>query len=253
LFEENDVQILLKFVDSQFTEGTLDGKFYFSRNRYFIDLEENQIDKGIGDKREGNWTRAIDPKEEKFFISTENGETFPLNFEKAVFRQTYEGLKDLPICCFVLLSLKEDFEVYEEENKIFLKPEIEEKLIEQFENRDLIVITDAGELFNRFSTACEKENLNRMRGKVTYYDDEVEQHPLSQEEFDKDPAKALFYKRKFFEFQKEYRLVIKNNHQSDRILDIGNVRDIAYNLGKVAKGKSLPIEIRYREKTESDG
>ncbi|MFK4391527.1 hypothetical protein ABH916_003455 [Peribacillus frigoritolerans] len=245
--EDYNIEVLLKFVESQFAESTLDGKFYFSRNRYFIELEENQIDKGIGDKREGVWSKLYNPEKEKMFIVNEDGTEIPLSVTRGVFRQTYDDLKDVPICCFVLLSLKEDFDVNEDEKRLVLKPEIEEKLIEQFAGRDLIFVTDMREIIKRFDTACENEGLNRMRGMVKYYDDESEPHPLSQEEFDKDPARTLLYKRKFFEFQKEYRIALKKPQKSDRILDIGIVRDISYNLGTIELGKSLPIRLRFKE------
>ncbi|MGG3911261.1 hypothetical protein [Peribacillus simplex] len=243
--EHYDVKILLKFVESQFVESTLGGKFYFSRNRNFIDLEKQQIDKGIGDKREGVWSEVFNPETEQIFIENKNGEKLRLNVKKAVFRQTYEDVKDLPICCFVALSLKEDFEVNEEESKMVLKPEIKKKLVEQFLGRELIMFFDSSELIKRFDSACEKENLDRIRGKVTYYDDEIEPHPLSQEDFDKFPDRALMYKRKFFEFQKEYRIVITEPHQNDIILNVGDVRDIARNLGKIESDK-LPLDIVFK-------
>ncbi|MDA1913626.1 hypothetical protein PDR37_18215 [Bacillus cereus] len=59
--ENQDVFIVLQCVESQFAEGMLDGDFYFAKNRYFIDLEEKQIDKGIGDKREEVWSRIMHP------------------------------------------------------------------------------------------------------------------------------------------------------------------------------------------------
>lgn len=64
----------------------LDGDFYFARNRHFIDLEEEQIDKGIGDKREGVWSRVMSPQEDQVFIITEDGRELPLNFEKGIVR-----------------------------------------------------------------------------------------------------------------------------------------------------------------------
>lgn len=248
MFENIEANFLLKFVESQFAESTLDGKFYFSRNRQFIDLEEQQIDKGIGDKREGVWSKALHPKTEEMFIILEDGKELPLHFKKAVFRQSYEDLKDLPICCFVLLNLKEDF-IIEDENKLIIKPELEQKLAEQFDGRDLIFFTDTDEIIKRFDDACKKDNLNRMRGKVKYYDDEVESHPLSDEDFEADPSRTLLYKRKFFEFQKEFRIVIKKPFKNDLILDVGNTRDIAYNLGKVEQGK-IPLELMFRHSNQ---
>ncbi|MGG0278333.1 hypothetical protein ABEY37_00995 [Bacillus pacificus] len=246
--ENQDAFILLKCVESQFAESMLDGDFYFARNRYFIDLEEKQIDKGIGDKREGVWSRVLDPKTEKVSFIMDDGKEVPLNFEKCVFRQTRSNLKDCPICCFVILSFKNDFVVDEEQNILTLKPEIERKLSEQFAGRDLILFTDIDEIIERIDAACERENLSRMRGKVKYYDDETECHPLPLEEAESNPTRTLLYQRKFFEFQKEFRYILKKPQDNDMLLNIGNIRDIAYNLGKIKAGK-FQISLHYSLET----
>ncbi|TKJ07487.1 hypothetical protein FC702_05400 [Bacillus cereus] len=246
--ENQDAFILLKCVESQYSESMLDGDFYFARNRHFIDLEEKQIDKGIGDKREGVWSRVMSPQEDQVFIITEDGRELPLSFEKGIVRQTHSNLKDCPICCFVILSFKNDFVVDEEQNILTLKPEIERKLSEQFAGRDLIVFTDIDEIIERIDAACEKENLSRMRGKVTYYDDETECHPLPLEKAESNPTRKLLYKRKFFEFQKEFRYILKKPQDNDMLLNIGNIRDIAYNLGKIKAGK-FQISLHYSLET----
>ncbi|MDA1660372.1 hypothetical protein PDK35_10390 [Bacillus cereus group sp. TH153LC] len=241
--QEQDSYFLFKCVRKEFTESTLDGNFHFARNSYFKDLEERQIDKGIGDKREGVWSELIDPQTSKFVI-TVDGEKFPINFERAVFRQEHEKLKDCPICCFVMLSAKNDMEFDGETGKVNLKPEIEEKLAEQFAGRDLIFLGDFGELITRINTACKKDGLHMLRGTIKYYDDKTEPHPLSQEEFKKFPPKALLYKQKFFEYQKEYRFILTQPQDKDILLNVGNIRDIAYNLGEI-KADKLPIELTY--------
>ncbi|MEH7255801.1 hypothetical protein V7111_27210, partial [Neobacillus niacini] len=135
----------------------------------------------------------------------------------------------------------------QDENELIIKPELEQKLAEQFAGRDLIFYTDTDEMVRRIDVACKRNELNRMRGIVKYYDDVLDQHPLSVEDFEADPSRALLYKRKFFEFQKEFRVVIKKPFQNDLILDTGNTRDIAYNLGKVESGK-IPLAMRFKPK-----
>ncbi|WP_406904118.1 hypothetical protein [Bacillus cereus] len=243
--ENQDMYILLKCVDKQFVESTLDGNFYFARNRYFIDLEKQQIDKGIGDEREGVWSQLMTPQESQLFIITESGERIPLNFNKGVFRQTYSNLKDCPICCFVILSLNKDFED-NGEGVLILKTDIREKLSEKFNGRDLILIRDMHEFTERIDASCKKEGFDRMCGMVTYYDDETECHPLPEDDAINYPTRTLLYKRKFFEFQKEYRIVIKVPQEKDVMLKMGDVRDISYNLGEITTD-NFPIEIGYEK------
>ncbi|MGX5518843.1 hypothetical protein [Bacillus cereus] len=91
--------------------------------------------------------------------------------------------------------------------------------------------------------ACERKNLSRMRSRVKYYD-ETECHPLPLEEVESNPARKLLYKRKFLEFQKEFRYILKKPQDNNILLNIGNIRDIAYNLGKIQVGK-FQISIHY--------
>ncbi|WP_377887962.1 hypothetical protein [Alkalihalobacillus sp. R86527] len=243
---EFDVKILLKFVEPQFTRNTMNGEFYFAKNKYFIDLEEEQFEKGIGDSEEGVWSQLIKSSDYQIFIPLENGEEFELPFEKAYIKHSYSDLSKFPICCFVLLSLKNDFLYNPDENKFYLKPEIEEKLVEQFQGRDLIYIHNHDEFINRIDKILEDKEIGRMRGLVKYFDDKNESHPLPMDDFDKDAPRTLLYKRKFFEYQKEFRIVLKRPFETDQIFNIGNMKDIALNLEKVEVGKKLPLIYSYK-------
>lgn len=199
--KDQDSYFLFKCVEKQFTESTLDGNFYFARNSYFIDLEQQQIDKGIGDKQEGVWSELMDSQTSKFVIIVD-GEEVPINFEREVYRQEHSRLKDCSIYCFVMLSAPNDMEFDEKTGEINLKSEVEEKLAEQFAGRDLIFLGDFGELITRINKVCKNEGLHMLRGAIKYYDDKTESHPLSKKEFEKFPPKALMYKRKFLNFKK---------------------------------------------------
>lgn len=245
--EEFDIKVLLKFVEPQFTNITMNGEFYFARNKYFIDLEEQQLEKGIGDSYEGVWSKLINSKDYQMTIQLENGEEVELPFKKAYFKQSYQDLSKFPICCFVLLSLKNDFLISEDEKKINMKPEIEEKLVEQFQGRNLIYIHNHDEFISRLDKALKDKEIDRMRGLVKYYDNENESHPLTMDDFNIDPPRTLLYKRKFFEYQKEFRVVLKRPFESDQIINIGNLKDIAWDLGKVEIGKNLPMTYSYQK------
>lgn len=122
---DSDINILVKFIEPQFVETTMDGNFYFARNKYFIELEEQEVNKEIADKHEGSWSRVLDDSH-KMFIEVD-GEMIPLHFNTAVVLNRYEKISQLPICCFVFLSLKKDFEIIPNTNKVKVKSEIEKK------------------------------------------------------------------------------------------------------------------------------
>ncbi|WP_375566359.1 hypothetical protein ACE6HX_15810 [Bacillus pumilus] len=243
---------LVKFIEPQFTESTLDGDLFFKRNGHFIELEEKQLKAGIGDKREGAWTRVLDPGTNKMIIITENGQEIPLNFKKGVFRTSYSNLKHLPICCFVSLNLGRDFDIDMENNNATLKENLNIELVNQFAGRDLIFFANPEELIKRVHSACDRDDMNLLRGLVKYYDDKNEPHPLSEKDYDEAPHKGLLYKRKFFEFQREYRIVLKKILEDDYILNIGTLRDIAYNLGPVNHGEDL-FKIKISKQKKSKG
>ncbi|WKA59959.1 hypothetical protein QWY16_07590 [Planococcus shenhongbingii] len=230
---------LLKFVEPQFTESTLDGNIFFKRNGYFIDQEKVEMDKGIGDEREGIWSRLLNPETKQMFIEDEQGNMHPLNYISAVHRKTYTSLRNIPICCFVILDINRDFDIDMDNGTATIKYAVNEALINQFEGRDMIFFNDHSALLKRMDTKCEELDVGKMRAIVKYYDDEKEEHPLSEIEYEDNPGATLFFKRKFFEYQKEFRYAIRLLKEEDFMLQIGDIRDIAYDYGKVKKGDSL--------------
>lgn len=55
-------------MEPEFLESTMEGQLFFSRNEYFINLEENEKNLGIADRNEGSWSREIDKKTKKLYI-----------------------------------------------------------------------------------------------------------------------------------------------------------------------------------------
>lgn len=245
---DSEINILVKFVEPQFAETTMDGNFYFARNEYFINLEEQEENKGIADKHEGSWSRALGDNHRMFFEV--DGKMIPIPFKTAVFRNRYDGLGKLPICCFVFLSLKKDFEVIPNTNKIKLKPEIEQSIRKQFLGRHLILFRDVSATLERFDKSIEQMNYTFSRKLVQYYDEKTSPHPLSEEDYEVNPIKALFYKSKFFEHQKEFRIVITKPQDNDVTVPLGDIRDIAVDYGLVETDKQFPFEITFEEAEE---
>ncbi|GGF24177.1 hypothetical protein GCM10010954_23840 [Halobacillus andaensis] len=223
------VGIILKFVDSQFTESTLDGELFFCRSGYFIDLEKKENNKGIGDSREGSWSDKMGDNS-MILIETENGEKIPpLMVSSGAFFRSYEGIRGIPICCFVYLTMENDF--YEENGFRKIKPEIVDELEKQFGDKDVIFINPS-QFAERLDKAIKDAGFSMKRGLVHYYDERKEPHPLALEDYEKDPADALFYKRKSFEFQKEFRVVLKSIEENDVFINLGDIRDIARKIDK---------------------
>lgn len=232
------MNLLLKFVDPQFTESTLDGGFYFCRTGYFIDLEKQQKEKGIGDSKEGSWSKYMN-EDSVFVIETDNGERFPLKVKSGAFFTHYEGIRNVPMCCFTFLSLENDF--YEENDNWKIKHHVIESLKEQFKDRDALLFNPP-ELLERVKKFCEEKGFPMKGNIVQYYDERQEPHPVSEQDFNMNPTKSLFFKRKFFEFQKEYKIILPDIFEEDFILNSGDVRDITMKMD-IENLKNLSLKV----------
>ncbi|TWI57054.1 hypothetical protein [Halalkalibacter nanhaiisediminis] len=242
---DSDVTILAKFVEPQFVETTMAGNIYFARNKYFIELEEKETNKGIADKHEGGWSFLLQ-KGDQIILETDE-EKLVLPVTPNVIHTRYDVISQIPICCFVYLSVKNDFKIVPNTNQIKLKPEVEIELRKQFKGRHLILFSDITKVLERFEKAAKAMDFHLARGLVEYFDEQNDPHPLIKEEYETNPIAALFYKSKFFEHQKEFRFVISKFLDNDVTVNVGNIKDIAVELGLVEIDKELPIEMIIKE------
>ena len=227
--------LLIKFVEKQFTESTLKGNFYFSQSGQFIDLEKKQFDKGIGDSKEGAWSEYMN--EDTRMVVEIKGERFPLQVKSGVFNRKNENLRLVPICCFTFLSLENDLN---EDGRI--KKSVIDSLIEQFGDRDMLLL-DPAKFLERLDKGIENHGYNFKRDMIEYYDDKAQNHPIPFDEYEKYPVPALFYKRKYFEFQREYRVIIEKAVGENLLLNIGDISDIVTVLD-ISQLNDLKIEIK---------
>lgn len=125
---------------------------------------------------------------------------------------------------------------------------MKKKLRKQFLGRHLILFRDISATLERFDKSIEKMKYTFSRKLVKYYDENTSPHPLSKEEYEANPTKALFYKSRFFEHQKEYRIVITKLLDNDIIVPLDGIKDIATDLGIVEIDKELPLEVILNKK-----
>lgn len=230
--------LFLKFVEPQYVESTLDGDFYFSRSGYFIDLEKKQKEEGIGDSREGSWSKHIS-EDSVMFIEIEDGEEINFPVESGAFFLHYEDIRKVPMCCFTLLSSENDF--YKENNNWKIKHHIIDSLKEQFKGR-VVLLFKPPELVKRVKKILIEKGIPLKGDRVKYYDEQQEDHPVSEQDFNTNPTKALFFKRKRFEFQKEYRIIFPGIFEEDFILNLGDVRGFSKKMD-IENLKKLELEV----------
>lgn len=215
---------LVKFVTPEYTSSLLEGELFFKRNEYFIELEKEKNDRVIGDRREGSWSRPLDTSNKKYFVKFEDDEKmYPINITRGAVHKQYKNLKDVPICCFTLLSLKEDFDKVSD-NTFKIKDDVIEQFRKEFEDRNVFIF-QLLEIMNCIKDYCEKNKIPMKANKVTYYDEFAENHPLSEEEFSDNPIDTLFHKRSSYSSQKEYRIILPGNYEGDQTLKIDCLKE----------------------------
>lgn len=242
VINNSDPGVLLKFVENQYLESTLDGNLHFSLSGKFIDQEKEQSEKGIGDSREGAWSRPL--KENSILIIGEpGGKKYPLNVKSATFHHTFQGMRMFPIMCFTYLSLERDF--IKNGDNFTLKDEVLSSLLNQFEGRSVIVF-DPLSFFTLLDRSLIEQGYEFKRNLIEYYDERKEDHPLDFNQYKENPFEGLFYKRNFFEFQKEYRIAIADFKEEDLKVSIKDIRNCTQVLStEELKGlKILKIEDR---------
>lgn len=224
------LELLLRFMDSIFVEDFLKGKIYMKSNKSFSDLEKESNVMGIGDRYEGSFLEYITPDKSNVFIVLSNGSKVPINFERMTVAENSENVLKFPILCSTLLDETDFKEV--ENNEYSLNEETITDLLRDFSDRTCVAILNIIEFEDRINSALKKVNLRALSGRIKYFNNE---YPLSRDEFKDDPRKALFYKRDFYKYQREYRMVIEFIEEDFLILDIGDISDIAFVISDLAK------------------
>ncbi|MGY0692491.1 hypothetical protein ACW2QC_06815 [Virgibacillus sp. FSP13] len=235
--------MLIKFFRPEHVKDFMKGKLFFKNTGYFIDLENEQGEKGIGDKYEGAMFRSFNPSREDIYLKLPNGKRIKLNVERAYFTERYEAARQFQLTCFTGFTY-EDFMIDESENTIKLKEKLIEELKGEFPNRVPILITDEEAFFSRVSQRLSDKDIASLHGYVKYFN-EYSGFPLKHEIYEEDITNAFFYKREFFKSQKEYRIITRHPVEGDSLtLELGDITDIIYNLGNIDNVSSVKYEMK---------
>ncbi|MGG1189083.1 hypothetical protein ABE189_19025 [Bacillus subtilis] len=215
--------LLFKFINKEnLSDFINEGNLFFKNTGFFIDLEEKDGDTIFGDKYEGSHFRHIDPNRHSIFIGYK-GKSIPVEFEGGYFTKKYESVRDFQLTCFVAPNF-EDFT--NKDNKTFrIKNSVIEELKREFKDRAVIVIHNPDGFVDALKESAEKNTLGLKVGKVNYFDPRSET-PLDDKEFEEDIALAFFYKRKTYQYQREFRIVTQQPIKKDNIkIHIRNIKD----------------------------
>ncbi|ANT39934.1 hypothetical protein [Bacillus thuringiensis] len=213
-----DSYFLIKFLEEKYLKDLLEGKFYMKNLGFFIDLEKKKKNKGQGDKYEGALVRK--QQDTQLVI---NGKHV-INAQQFTEVRRYRDVKKMPVFCCTIFRAS-DFEVVNETDlavyvKIILNEQQKNKLLDDFGKK--AVRLPKG-LMDRVDVELSNLGLSGEYGPVKYIDNNIG-YIEREKAFKESQPDMLFWKDKYFEYQKEYRFVITGKFIEDHcILNIGDI------------------------------
>ncbi|QIZ41378.1 hypothetical protein BHV55_06710 [Bacillus sp. RZ2MS9] len=242
--------MLIKFFRPEHVQTFLDGNLYFCNTGYFIDLESEHGDKGIGDKHEGSFFRHFDPATQEIRIGLPGGQMHKIDVTRAFFTERYEAARQFQLTCFTGIVEEEDMEQVDENTKK-IKDEVIAHLEKEFPGRVPVLIANENEFFDRLDNVLKEKDIHACHGFVNYFDEHAES-PLKEEVYQKDITRAFFYKRNFFKPQKEYRVITSHPVEGESMtVNLGDLNECVVSLGSIDNLKLLTLQKVEKEEVGS--
>ncbi|PFY54903.1 hypothetical protein COL52_26705 [Bacillus toyonensis] len=203
--------ILVKFLKEEYVNSLIEGKLFMNRLGFFIDLEKKKNSKGQGDKYEGAFVEHV---EQGYLISPETNEVLA-TFKKGTTTRRYENVKKVPVFCCTIFNSSDLHVVSETDSSVSVQVKLSEGHKENF-------LKDFGEkavvlpnyFLDKIVEALTREKLEGCYGSVQYVDFSVGSEERKTA-FNKASYDMFFWKDKYFEYQKEYRIAITNKFVED--------------------------------------
>ncbi len=199
---------LIKIKSKEIIEKIRKGSFYMNSLKTYRDLYKDNEDNVIGDAYEGKLYIY-----DATFIIPEKGVNEII--KNKAFSTVNEN--DFVYCMFGINPNK---------NSSFNFTDYQKQKLIGFDDTALI-ITDVYEYFRRIKKSAIESGYEIESNFVQYYDEGVNDLNLFLNLI-KGMNNIVFYKRKMYSYQQEYRFTIKNNSGDDHLeLDIGDITDIS--------------------------
>lgn len=234
--------IISFFKFTKHTDSLLEGNLYMNNLKCYIDMEKESGVKGVGDLLEASQVLAdvdfklYDNETGNLFLSGANGN---INFR-------VDGLEKTPVYCLFALT-SENLKIVEEKKDFYITEmdfsddEID-KMISEF--GESVVMINPNLFIERVVKAFDEKGYGYRLDKVKYDDYSVNSSKRI-ESYRKNNNEIFFWKDKFFENQKEYRLVITSLETDEPItVNIGDISDFTdvCNAREIFKGFKIPIK-----------
>ena len=197
--------IFFKFgSEENITDLFENGTIYFNTISYFQNLEEQGL---RGDKYEGT-TKITNQKSDKLKLTITIPETrneIPIKLSKFQLREFQKDIKGNLYSLYCL-----GYQDVIENDNFKIDPRVKEF------GTHFIIIQKPVKFINLICNELDKNKYDYQLKQVEYYENEKINGEIS-----------LFYKTKEFEYQKEFRIVLFNNENTSKKIQIGSLKDYA--------------------------
>lgn len=211
----------IKFTrEEQWAKDILQGKLFMNKLEYYRNLELNSGIKGQGDK--GELKAKIVPIEMSI-KSNETNIVIPLRAGRLEFELGEDKHKH--IFCITGLTIDEMIiENYNESSVILRFPYIKNDIeLLKSEFGKYVVILNSQRFETNIRETLDSSETGGIFGKFKYT---VENSLERIQVFAKGSPERFMYKDLEFKHQKEYRLVLAENIDNNKVLSIGNLSDV---------------------------
>ncbi len=193
----------LKFVKSkEYADELINGKFFANTPEYFRKLELETGERGQGDSHE--LLSIIECFNIQFIGS--NNSTFDFKLPKAKATFQFESDNNIPMVCFVGITVKDLLLVSANETQAEFKLPFSNNELSTIKDRfgEYCVVFEPTELLRNIESFSCKNNLTYAFKKIEY----CSQHTKERiEAFAKDSIDRFYYKDEDLAYQNEYRLI----------------------------------------------
>lgn len=209
--------LLLKFTDTEeHAKSFFEGKLWVNQIRKFIDDEKNTGNRGQGDRNEARYElRLFD----LVFTDKETNKPIKL-FDKATGYFQNKSDLDLPIFCMTGIKLKDFTKVWDGDKLLLKLPFSEEEYntMEKTFGPFVTVLSDSC-LISRLDEYSSKNNVPYIIDFIKYT--ESNDFEKARAHFQGD-IQRVFYKDKFFEYQREVRVLFIMEMPTDHIVELNS-------------------------------
>ncbi|TPR21468.1 hypothetical protein DY102_07190 [Apilactobacillus timberlakei] len=227
-----DQKMFIKFVDEKYYQNFINkGELFFGNLSLYRNIEENNGNRGIGDRDEGNlnFTKG---ELKNYGIVLQVGDQY------ITYKDIHANKNDLAttispqaaIFCCTILSAKHNLINSKRRNR-FINNIKDSLLSDNNYNKKVVLIPDFNGFINKFNVAAKKYKMKTMSGPVIYDNNHYEAssrlvNKLQAKGKNLDLTHSLIYvKREEFKHQQEFRMTIDTPDNNSFKLYLGPLKN----------------------------